>query len=93
MLMIIWTLKQETQVGKTWYEISHEPHFQNTMISRRSQFDFNESVQLTLLLSSTLMKYVKIYVHITYAYIYKVVGNWWYKLKGGDFTRKKKSKI
>lgn len=44
--MIIWTLKQETQVGKTWYEISHEPHFQNTMISRRSQFDFNESVQL-----------------------------------------------
>lgn len=68
--MIIWTLKQETQVERTWYEISHEPHFQNTMISRRSHLDFNESVQLTLLLSSTLMKYVKIYVHITYVYIY-----------------------
>ena len=25
--------------------------------------------------------------------IYRVVGNWWYKRKGGDSTRKKKSKI
>ena len=25
--------------------------------------------------------------------VYRVVGNWWYKRKGGDSTRKKKSKI
>ena len=29
----------------------------------------------------------------TSTYIYRVVGNWWYKRKGGDSTRKKKSKI
>ena len=27
------------------------------------------------------------------AFLYRVVGNWWYKRKGGDSTRKKKSKI
>ena len=33
-------------------------------------------------------------IHIQVAYIiYRVVGNWWYKRKGGDSTRKKKSKI
>ena len=26
-------------------------------------------------------------------HIYRVVGNWWYKRKEGDTTRKKKSKI
>ena len=28
-----------------------------------------------------------------YIVIYRVVGNWWYKRKGGDSTRKKKSKV
>ena len=31
-----------------------------------------------------------VYVHVC---IYRVAGNWWYKRKGGDSTRKKKSKI
>ena len=34
------------------------------------------------------------YLRITLKLIlYRVVGNWWYKRKGGDSTRKKESKI
>ena len=32
-------------------------------------------------------------INLSKLYIYRVVGNWWYKRKGDDSTRKKGSKI
>ena len=39
------------------------------------------------------MRYIFKKNYIFYYLIYRVVGNWWYKRKRSDSTRKKKSKI
>ena len=49
------------------------------------------SKNIAILLLFITLSYLEVF--FLYTLIYRVVGNWWYKRKGGDCTRKKKSEI